>query len=171
MASLQWLSPYLTPFISLSYPTKPPAHTDSFHDSTYYDTGPLDACIVITCIAVMAVLRDIVRIFITEPFARWMTLRNLTRSKARKALANGNGNGAVKNGDANGHGNGHAAPAKIHVTRKEERAMRHNVVRFAEQSWPVICYTVTWSCGFVSACLFPDESIVLTRRLSPVHPL
>jgi len=140
----EWLPSFLIPFFTLSYPTSRPAAPDSFSQSNYYDTGPLDGCLIIACIAVMAVLRDVTRIYIMEPFARWKLTRDLIRSKRCKA-AKLNGNGKA-NGVANG--NGHAVHADaLSITKAEKRKMHRSVLRFAEQSWSVIYYTCQWCFG------------------------
>ena len=167
--SPEWLPSLLVPFFTLSYPVPAPVETDSFHDSSYYTTGPHDLLFVIGCIAVMAVLRDAARLGIMEPFARWKLRRDLayTRSLRAKKLANGNGhtnghaNGHV-NGNGNGHSNGHAnGAANGHsngdldtsservLERKEDRDLHRKVLRFAEQAWSVIYYVATWSFGMV----------------------
>ena len=46
----EWLPSFAIPFLTLSYPTEPPAAPDSFPNSKYYSTGLLDVCIVITII-------------------------------------------------------------------------------------------------------------------------
>ena len=146
LPALEWLPSFLVPFFTLSYPVSAPTAPDSFHDSTYYRTGLLDVCIVITFIAVMAVLRDATRLGLMVPFARWKLSRDLGLLKDSKfngkptATANGNGHA--------GHGNG----SSTH-TLKEARKMHRKVIRFAEQGWSVICYTITWTFGLV--CLFP----------------
>ena len=100
-AQAPWLPAKLVPFFTLSYPTAPPLHPDSFLESNYYGTGLLDGWLIITAIAIMAVLRDVTRVFLMEPFARWKLRRDLQSRKRKKlALANGNGNGAAK---SNGH--------------------------------------------------------------------
>ncbi|KAJ7117665.1 TLC domain-containing protein [Mycena epipterygia] len=77
LAFAQDLSPYLTPFLVLSHPTDTPAEPDSFPASAYYNTGPKDVCLLITCIAVMAILRDVLRLGVFEPFARWKLARDM----------------------------------------------------------------------------------------------
>lgn len=146
-----WLTSFITPFISLSYPTDPPAEPDSFKDSSYYGGGLLDACLIITCVAVMAVLRDALRLGVLEPFARWYLTRTLKKEKARQlAHANGdakkaNGHSTKTNGAANG--NGHAG--EVVITKQEARKLRRSVLRFAEQGWSVVYYTVQWLYGLV----------------------
>lgn len=94
----------------------------------------------------MAVLRDATRLGLMEPFARWKLSRDLGILKDSKSngkpivVANGNGNG---NGHA-GHGNGSSTPSL-----KEARKMHRKVLRFAEQSWPVIYYSATITFGLV----------------------
>ncbi|KAI0824735.1 longevity assurance proteins LAG1/LAC1 [Trametes gibbosa] len=139
-----WLPSYLVPFFVLSYPVPPPENPDSFPNSKYYTNGPLDACIIITAIAVMAVLRDFTRLFIMEPFARWKLTQDLKKTRAA-ARANGKANG---NGYANGNGNGHASHANgLVISKQEARKMQRSVIRFAEQGWSVVYYTAQWFFG------------------------
>ncbi|KAF8165393.1 TLC domain-containing protein [Crassisporium funariophilum] len=161
MDSLYTLSPYLAPFYSLQYPTNTPSDSDSFHDSSYYMVGKLDICIVISCIATMAILRDAFRLLIFEPFARWKLLRDLRKRKRTqdipkaksKGLANGNGHVANGNGHTNGHSNGHSnghgsnGSAVVRPTPKEMRQLNRSVLRFAEQGWSVVYYSLQWSFG------------------------
>jgi very-long-chain ceramide synthase len=144
---IERLPSYLVPFFSLSYPTDKPPNPDSFHNSAYYNTGPLDACLIITCIAVMAVLRDAARLGIMEPLARWKLMKDL--EERRKRRANGKPNGKVY-GVA--HSNGHAVHANGDVYQTpatELRLVHRSVLRFAEQGWSVIYYTVQWCNGLV----------------------
>ncbi|KAI0663260.1 longevity assurance proteins LAG1/LAC1 [Cubamyces menziesii] len=151
-----WLPHYLVPFFTLSYPTAPPAHPDSFPNSNYYGTGLLDGCIIVTAIAIMAVLRDVTRIFIMEPFARWKLSRDLRLAKSRRAaLTNGNGK-------ANGHanGNGHSSYANgdaSAISRREARKMHRSVIRFAEQGWSVVYYIAQWCFGLYVHCNLPTD--------------
>ncbi|KAH7930101.1 longevity assurance proteins LAG1/LAC1 [Leucogyrophana mollusca] len=166
MNSLQapeWLPSFLIPFVTLSYPTDAPAHPDSFHDSPYYNTGLLDGCLIVTCIAVMAVLRDVTRVYMMEPFAKWKLTRDWKRSKTLAPNGNCNGNGAV-NGTSNG--NGHSVYTNgndTHIPPKQARKIHRSVLRFAEQSWSAIYYTVQWSYGLYvhrnlpTAALHPTE--------------
>jgi len=141
-----WLPSFLVPFVTLSYPAPTPVVPDSFYNSAHYRTGPLDVCFIVSCIAVMAVLRDAARLGLMEPFAKWKLARDLKYSRkikiARKALGLTNGNG-------HGHTNGHAAygNGRSLTTQKENRKMHRKVIRFAEQGWSVIYYTLTWCYG------------------------
>jgi acyl-CoA-dependent ceramide synthase len=140
---LDRLSSFLGPFISLSYPTDTPANLDSFYNSPYYDTGPLDACLIITCIAVMAILRDAIRLGILEPFARWKLSRDLRRkgeAQSHKILG--------------GHANGYV----LQISKREARCMHRSVLRFAEQGWSALYYSVQWTFGFVSRLCSPTTS-------------
>lgn len=146
-----WLGPYISPFIALSYPTETPPNPDSFPDSQYYATGLLDLCFVVTCIAVMAVLRDAFRLCVFEPIAS-RRLTTLYNARLRRANGNGSHNGHAKaNGNGNvvlngnGNGNGHVAP----LSRKERRKIHRSVLRFAEQGWQAVYYTSLWSLGYV----------------------
>jgi acyl-CoA-dependent ceramide synthase len=132
--------PYLLPFFTLSYPTDTPSNTDSFHDAQYYRIGPLDACFLVTWISVMAVLRDVIRLAVLEPFARWKLLRDLDKKveleKQRHVV--------VMNG--NGH---HAASPPSKRSRRESRRIHRSVLRFAEQGWAALYYAVQWTYGIV----------------------
>jgi len=146
-AAPEWLPSFAVPFLTLSYPTPRPAEPDSFTNSHYYGTGLLDGCFIISCIVVMAVLRDAFRLLALEPLARWKLTRDLQR---RRSLANGNGyanGGAKTNGSANGvAGNGHATSDGA-ISKREQRRMRRSVLRFAEQGWSFIYYLCQWSFG------------------------
>lgn len=152
MDTYQKLLPYLSPFYTLQYPTTTPEHPDSFPDSWYYHAGKLDICIVISMMAVMAILRDAFRLGFFEPLARCKLYRDLRRKRekvmvASKANGHGkslNGNGHNGNGHANGHANGCASP-----TTKEIRLIERSVMRFAEQGWSVIYYPLQWAFGLV----------------------
>lgn len=138
----QRLFPYIRPFFFLSYPTDPPKNIDSFFDASYYTTGRQDLCIIVTCIAVMAILRDALRLGVFEPFARWKLSRDLVRRKRREA--------AMKN-QSNGRANGVPSPVNSdpRPTPKELRQVHRSVLRFAEQGWSVVYYTFQWSFGLV----------------------
>ncbi|KIJ69998.1 hypothetical protein HYDPIDRAFT_104672 [Hydnomerulius pinastri MD-312] len=153
----EWLPSFLVPFFTLSYPTTTPTDPDSFHDSSYYNTGILDACFIISCIAVMAVLRDLTRIYVMEPFAKWKLTRDWKRSQRTKSKPNGNPNG-VSNGSANGssaqnghvhHANGDTNGEYTHLamSKRDARKIHRSMLRFAEQSWSFIYYTVNFLYG------------------------
>ena len=135
------LSSYIRPFFSLSYPTDPPKNIDSFFDASYYTTGRQDLCIIVTCIAVMAILRDALRLGVFEPFARWKLSRDLIHRKRK----------AAKKSQSNGHANGVSSPVNSdpRPTRKELSQVHRSVLRFAEQGWSVVYYTFQWSFGLV----------------------
>ncbi|KAJ3528678.1 hypothetical protein NM688_g7963 [Phlebia brevispora] len=140
----EWLPSFLTPFVTFSYPTERPAEPDSFSTSSYYGVGVLDACLIVTCIAAMAILRDFVRLGICEPFARWYLTRRLRLTKAKQnAAANGE---AKSNGKANGNGCAVQADG-FFITKQEARQLRHSVIRFSEQGWPAVYYTLQWAYG------------------------
>lgn len=148
----QWLPSFLIPFFTLSHPTSPPPDPDSFHDSLYYTTGILDACVIVSCIAVMAVLRDITRVYLMEPFAKWKLTRDWERSQRKKIKANGAPNGSVNgssipNGVA-GHRKGEHAP--LTMSKRDARKIHRSMLRFAEQGWSFIYYTVNFAFGVVS---------------------
>lgn len=148
-AAPAWLPTFLVPFVTLSYPADTPLHPDSFHDSSYYGTGYLDVCTVISFIAAMAVLRDVTRLGVLEPFARWKLTKNC---KAKRKLAQAKSD--ESNGSASGHSNGDSVPEKaFRLTAREERKMNHSITRFAEQGWALIYYAVQFSFGVVSVFL------------------
>ena len=152
------LPSYVAPFFSLQYPTATPAHPDSFPHSTYYNAGKLDICILISYIAIMAVLRDAFRLGIFEPLARWKLLRDLER-KQEKILNKVNGSADddtnhhhhTANGNGHTNGNGHANGNNRVVlgSRKKLRQLNRSVLRFAEQGWSVVYYSLQLSFGIV----------------------
>ncbi|KAG1753980.1 TLC domain-containing protein [Suillus paluster] len=160
--AIQWLPSYIVPFVSLSYPTSPPTNPDSFHHSAYYTTGLLDGCFIVTCIAVMAILRDVARVFIMEPFARWKLTRTWEQSNASHIQQNGNKNGVMNGNGHAGHANGDCPPKKI-MSPRDARKIHRSVLRFAEQGWSVIYYTLQWSFGFYIHQNLP------TRALNPTE--
>ena len=155
---VQMLPSYVAPFFSLQYPTATPAHPDSFPHSTYYNAGKLDICILISYIAIMAVLRDAFRLGIFEPLARWKLLRDLER-KQEKILNKVNGSADddtnhhhhTANGNGHTNGNGHANGNNRVVlgSRKKLRQLNRSVLRFAEQGWSVVYYSLQLSFGIV----------------------
>ncbi|KAG2146777.1 TLC domain-containing protein [Suillus clintonianus] len=170
--ALQWLPSYIVPFVSLSYPTPPPLNPDSFHHSTYYKTGVLDGCFIITCIAIMAVLRDVVRIFVMEPFARWKLTRAWERSKSQHIQQNGNKNGVMNGNGHAGHANGDSKPKSV-MSARDARKIHRSVLRFAEQGWSAIYYTLQWSFGFYVHRNLPTQALNPTELWSnyPHSPL
>lgn len=148
-AAPAWLPKPLIPFFTLSYPTPAPAQPDSFPNSNYYDTGLLDVCIIVTAIAVMAILRDATRLFVMEPFARWKLARDLRKRKQKQlTLANGNGKA---NGTANGlaEKSDHYTADPAYISPAERKKMQRSVIRFAEQGWPVVYYPAQLAFGLV----------------------
>lgn len=163
----QWLVQNYNVFTQLSYPTSRPDITDSFHDSNYYNGGRADIFFIVTCIAVMAILRDALRLLVFEPFARWKLMNDLQRKlaadspRAKKAAAvdlRSNGRSSSMNGNgklANGHGhtmNGNGLPdgvdnSTIKPTKKQLKIVHRSVLRFAEQGWSVLYYTFSWTFG------------------------
>ncbi|KAF6762664.1 longevity-assurance protein [Ephemerocybe angulata] len=106
--TMDQLRPYISLLTTLQYPIQTPSKTDSFPDSKYYLVGPLDLVTIVVIIAVLAILRDVLRLCVAEPFARWKLMRNLEIKRANaSAKSNGYANGH-SNGHANGHVNGHA---------------------------------------------------------------
>ncbi|KAF8555765.1 longevity assurance proteins LAG1/LAC1 [Imleria badia] len=153
MSNLQvseWLPSFLVPFFTLSYPTTPPAHPDSFQDSLYYTTGILDACVIVSCIAVMAVLRDITRIYLMEPFAKWKLIRDWERSQRDKIKVNGVPRGFVSSSVPNGivgHKNGEREHAPLTMSKRDARRIHRGIQRFGEQGWSFVYYTANFTFG------------------------
>jgi len=151
------------PFYTLQYPTQTPDHPDSFPDSQYYNVGKLDICMLISIIAVMAILRDALRLGFFEPLARWKLYRDLRKKRSKGPVAsalNSNGHKKSLNGYSNGHANGHTSPSP---TAKEIRLIERSVMRFAEQGWPVVYYPLQWAFGLVR---FP----IITHCPIETHP-
>ena len=153
-----WVLTYVLPFFSLSYPTDPPTKTDSFHDSQHYGTGWLDICTIVGLIAAMAVLRDLARLYVFEPFACW----KLSKDLRAKKLAGGKNRSSsspslkaklVSNGVVNGH-QANGGVDEITFTAAEKRKMHRSVLRFAEQGWALLCYSFQCGFGFVSLSSF-----------------
>ncbi|KAJ7591120.1 TLC domain-containing protein [Mycena floridula] len=147
----RWLPPYLVPFFYLSYPTETPQHPDSFPDSSYYETGLLDICLVITCIAVLALLRDFFRLAAFEPFASWVLHNDLEWRQQQATASNGkeaNGNSSVKNAVFN--------------RPKELRKVRRSVLRFAEQGWSALYYPLQLAFGLYVHSNLPTKVLAPT---------
>ncbi|KAJ6583032.1 TLC domain-containing protein [Mycena vulgaris] len=126
------LPPYLAPFFFLSYSADAPKTPDSFHDSAYYTTGAQDVCLLITCIAAMAIMRDALRLGVFEPFARWKLARDQARRPKR----------------INGTGKAHGRSLDQNIVPKRKlRHMHKSIVRFGEQGWPACYYPLQWAFG------------------------
>ncbi|KAF7332169.1 Longevity-assurance protein [Mycena kentingensis (nom. inval.)] len=123
------LPPYLAPFFALQHRVAPPARPDSFPSSAYYTTGPQDVCLIITCIAVMAVVRDVLRIYVFEPYAEWRLMKNLNEKRMAA------GKRVKTNGDANGH------------SKQDLQHIHRSVIRFAEQGWSAVYYPIQFAFG------------------------
>lgn len=155
----------LVPFVTLSYPTDAPAHPDAFPTSKFFSIGLLDGCFIVTCIAVMAILRDVARVFLMEPFAKWyLTRLFMHESESKKAATNGH-----SNGNANGYPvekkNG-APPSAL--SKRKDRIIHRSVLRFAEQSWSLIYYTVQFGYGLVCSLhsLVSCAQLTMTSSMS-----
>lgn len=162
------LPSFLLSFVSLSYPVDPPLHPDSFPGSSYYEIGYLDACLIVTLIAIMAILRDGARLLFLEPFANWKLTRDWRR---RQALKSGSATPDPKAGNAvgiNGPITTIGSAEKLMSDRPAEhspgaRRIRHAVIRFAEQGWQAIYYLCQWSLGIVRV---PYHLFWVTRLLT-----
>ncbi|KAK7061675.1 putative longevity assurance proteins LAG1/LAC1 [Favolaschia claudopus] len=143
---MAFIEDWLVPFYTLSYRTDPPARTDSFHDSTYYTTGVKDVFFIISCMALMAVLRDLLRLNVFEPFAKWKLTRDLKYKQSK--LSNGSSNGQP-------NGNGHHANGVI--SKKEQKLIHRSVIRFAEQGWSAVYYPIQWGFGLYVNYYLPNR--------------
>ncbi|KAI0065923.1 longevity assurance proteins LAG1/LAC1 [Artomyces pyxidatus] len=162
------LPSFLVPFVSLSYPVERPLVTDdSFHDATYYQIGYRDVCLIVTLIAAMAFFRDVARLGLLEPFAKWKLTRDWRIRQGTKALLtnghdkiNGPANEKVEvngtgkaNGKVDGKANGNGLAGEKQLVEPlldgspEGRRIRRQVLRFAEQGWQFIYYSLQWSLG------------------------
>jgi acyl-CoA-dependent ceramide synthase len=96
----------------------------------------------------MAILRDVVRIFVLEPFARWKLTRTWERSNSNHIQQNGQKNGIINGNGHAGHANGDHKPKSV-MSARDARKIHRSVLRFAEQGWSAIYYTLQWLFGFV----------------------
>jgi acyl-CoA-dependent ceramide synthase len=150
-----WLPTPLAPLFTLSYPTEPPLDPDAFETSNFYHIGRLDGLLLVTMIAFMAIARDMSRLYLLEPLARWKLMRDWRRGTRLITAPTRNGVLAT-NGHANGngHGNGNVVKSNDKPARREKKEIDRRVVRFAEQGWQVIYYTYQWCVGMVrSSCV------------------
>lgn len=165
-----WVPPYVIPFFSLSYPTDPPSKTNAFHHSQYFGTGWLDICTIVGLIAAMAILRDLARLYVFEPFAHWKLTKDLRAKKLAASKNRGSRSpslkpGLVPNGPTNGHhvnGDAHG----ITFTAVEKRKVHRSVLRFAEQGWALLCYSFQCGFGLVSPFSFSHPTSVV-----PIDPI
>lgn len=145
-------------FTSISHQVPRPAQPDSFPDSTYHDIGWLDVFLIISLIALMAILRDATRLLILEPFAHW----KLTRDCEARHAKHSNGSASLAdlkiipaNGKSNGTSHNGTIAEKPGASRlpgspSERRRIRRSVIRFAEQGWMFIYYLAEFLFGIVS---------------------
>src|SRR6266702_5585950 len=156
------LPSFLVPFVTLSSSVDPPQNPDSFPDSSYYDIGYRDACLIVTLIAMMAILRDAARLFMLEPFASWKLTRDWRRRQALKSGSSTPDSKPSSNNTVCHNANSkvnepvtiNSSAEKHFAVRPPEnsptaRRIRHAVTRFAEQGWQAIYYTSQWSLGMV----------------------
>jgi acyl-CoA-dependent ceramide synthase len=164
-----WLPRVLVPFFTLSYPSDRPVHPDSYLDSSYYGTGPLDGYFVLTWILVLGVLRECLRLGFLEPFARqYFHRKDLAKLKpqdevARKAktVANGKTNGHVLPSEGSLErptiSNQTKSKSSTYIVKQRPKEMskeawmrERSTVRFAEQGWQFAYYIVYWPLGMAS---------------------
>jgi very-long-chain ceramide synthase len=156
------LPSFLVPFITLSYPVNPPLKPDSFPHSAYYEIGYRDVCVIVTLIAIMAIVRDAARVLLLEPFANWKLTRDWRRRQASKSGSSTpdmrasvndplNVNASEK---VNGPVTTIGSAEKLVADRPPDKSrdahrIRHSVLRFAEQGWQAIYYLIQLSLGIV----------------------
>lgn len=153
-AAPSWVPPYLVPFVTLSYPVDPPAQPDSFPNSSYYGTGLLDACFVVAWIAFLGVARDFVRLKVFEPFARWYLVRQDEQyDRARAASRQPDEKSPAPKPDAapSSSPSGTKKPSKRDIVRER------SVMRFAEQGYQWLYFSIYWSYGAYVHFQFPHS--------------
>jgi hypothetical protein len=156
------LPSFLVPFVTLSYPVNPPLKPDSFPDSAYYEIGYRDVCVIVTLIAIMAILRDAARVLVLEPFAIWKLTRDWRRRQASKSGSSTPDMRASVNDPLNVNASGKVngpvttigSAEKLVADRPPDKSrdahrIRHAVLRFAEQGWQALYYLIQWSLGIV----------------------
>lgn len=146
--AFQKVEPYLAPFYTLQYPITTPNATDSFHSSPYYVAGKLDICMVISMIAGMAILRDVLRLGFFEPFARWKLYRDRRKKRAKSSGTSSPTKTEKFRNLTTNNGIVSSSP-----TIKEVRLIERSVMRFAEQGWSMIYYPLQCGFGIVSSLL------------------
>jgi acyl-CoA-dependent ceramide synthase len=149
MVSFPSSSDLLRAFFQLSYPVPTPTNPDSFPNSSYYSVGPLDACFIISSLAVFALAREIVRLRIMTPFANKLLFGHSKgwQSPSKRSKLTGNGHAHPNGLVSNGNGTSHYAARKISA---KNRVRERNVIRFAEQGWTIVYCTIWWCFGLVS---------------------
>lgn len=162
--SWQDLQPFLRAFVQLSYPVERPKNPDSFPSWNYYGIGPLDVCFIISTMAVFAVLREIVRLHIMTPFANKILFGNSRGYQVNTLRANGSA--PKQNGTSNGAANGHH---NVHKISARNRVRERNVIRFAEQGWALVYYTIWWSFGLVCELLIFFRTLTAVPSMS-IYP-
>jgi acyl-CoA-dependent ceramide synthase len=164
----------LQPFIGLSYPVPTPKDTDSYFDATYYNKGPKDLLFVATWVVLLAVCREVLMRFFLMPVARWR-LESLAAAKHGARLAR----------KSNGHAISEklAAPTKTTPTlvrqrrpspskftkpvktwtetkkSRDAKLRERNIVRFGEQGWSLVYYSVFWALGMVRYAFYTGLSV------------
>jgi hypothetical protein len=119
----------LHPFLHLSYPVSSPSSSPTSPIQLYVK-GPLDACYVLSSFLFFVVAREVF-------------MRCLFAPIARKWVVDAGG-GAQKEG---GKGKGEGGASSTAVGQK---AQRKAAIRFAEQGWSLLYYSVYWGFGLVS---------------------
>ena len=171
-----WLPRQLVPFFTLSYPLPRPAHPDSFPDANYYGTGYLDLCLMVAWVAFLGIVRDLVRVRLCEPFARWYLTRQDDaadrRLAAKRKLKNGTTTETVANGNASSpHAGSQKSPKK---PSKREQLRERAVLRFGEQGYQFVYFCIYWSYGlvrsFISTLTFPANNLHSHQYLHTSFP-
>lgn len=157
------IPPALESFIGLSYPVPIPADADSYFDATYYNKGPKDLLFIATWVVLLAFFREVLMRLFFMPIARWR-LESLAAAKrgARLTRTKPKGNTVgeklvstppkptpVRQRQAP---NANSRPVKSWTETKKSRdakLLERNVVRFAEQGWSLVYYSVFWALGMV----------------------
>lgn len=95
----------------------------------------------------MAVLRDLFRLRVFEPFAR----RKLTRDAQRTKGPPGS--------TAKVHANGTSSLSQQKLTVKERKKLEHAVIRFSEQGWTFVYAMTVWAYGLWLHLSLPTDAL------------
>ncbi|KAG8862235.1 sphingosine N-acyltransferase lag1 [Tulasnella sp. 330] len=175
-SSLDWVV-QPSAFVQLSYPLpKSAAHSNFFPDYRHYGKGRLDILFVIGWAVLFFLAREVVMQGCLAPFMRrWLAHQDARTRKSKVVEPSLNGYSTGPEGYTNGHATGSEHEEKLKASRQNLHS-RHNtngtisppptppnsrrlrreakirekkVIRFAEQGWTVVYYTVSWAFGLL----------------------
>ncbi|KAH7105402.1 longevity assurance proteins LAG1/LAC1 [Auriculariales sp. MPI-PUGE-AT-0066] len=153
-SALRHLPSQAVPFFSLSYPLPTPVQPDSFPEASYYGVGPLDLCVVLSCVVALGAVRDASRLLILEPFARWYLSSDDSGLREQGVKTEKSANSARK-------------PSQREILRER------SVLRFAEQGYQFLYFLVFFFYSFHLHVNFPHSPWRLDNlwRDYPHYPL